>query len=175
MRDWGWQDRAEWTAQDTGRGNASERTRRSDVTEDRPVWSEWEGVVEEHFGAVIWEWYIDRCNQIIERKKEKEWDEKVKIVVPLIRDIASKHGCTVTLYAALDRLEGRKPKSRWRVASGDMVALWRAMSVEEILAHVEAHLRAADSPDDGEVQETRVSSVGTIPSNNPFAALKGKF
>lgn len=175
MRDWGWQDRAEWNSQQGFGRDERRQQNHFGSSQKTPVWGEWEDVTEEYFGTRFWELYVTRMESMKERKEEKEWENKVAVVLPLIRDIASKNGCTVTLYAAMDRLEGRKPKSRWRAASGDMVALWRGMSVEQILDHVEAHLRASDCPDDGEVLETRVVSAGVIPQNNPFAALKGKF
>ena len=175
MRDWGWQDRAEWSSQN-GYGRDESRPRNHfGGAQKAPVWGEWEGVTEEYFGTVIWEWYLDRCNQIIERKEEKIWDEKVRQVIPMILEITAEHGCTDTVYAAMAIVEGRKPKSRSRAAGGDMVALWRGMSVQEIIAHTRAHILAEHSRGDGEVVETRVTSAGTIPNTNPFAALKGKF
>lgn len=175
MRDWGWEDRAEWTAQDTGRYITSERRVRTEVTEDRPVWGEWERAVEEYLGELPWEWYVQYAKAVESRRKEKEWSEKVKVVIPMILEMYAEIGCTETVWAAVAWAEGRKPKSRWHVAGAEMVSSWRTMTVDEIIAHVRARILAERHPEQGEVVEVRVASTGTIPQNNPFAALKGKF
>lgn len=180
MRDWGWQDRAEWTAQDTGRGSASERTRRSEVNAVRPVWGEWEGVVEEHFGAVIWEWYGERMRRLEERKQEKEWGDKVADLLPLIIKLTDEIGRTPAIDGALQRLMGRKPKSKVSLTSAELVSAWRNMTVEEIIDGVraeveEAHRASFDVVAETPTQNIRVASSGDVPQNNPFAALKGLF
>ena len=177
MRDWGWQDRAEWTAQN-GYGRDESRPRNHfAVTQKAPVWGEWEGVVEEYFGSVIWEWYVEKMYRLEERKQEKEWDEKVKMLLPLVIGLTDEIGRTPDVEGAIQRLLGRKPKSRVAIVSGELVSVWRSMSIEEILDDVRARIEAVhrSSFDTAEVVETRVAISGTIPQNNPFAALKGKF
>lgn len=180
MRDWGWEDRAEWTAQDTGRGITSERRVRSEVTVSSPVWGEWDSVVEEYLGDVIWEWYINRCNQIMERRKEKEWDDKVADLLPLLISLTEQIGRTEAVEGAIQRLMGRKPRSRVAMASAELVSVWRSMTIEEILDDVraeveEAHRASFDVVAETPTQNIRVASSGDVPQNNPFAALKGLF
>lgn len=177
MRDWGWQDRAEWSAQN-GFGREEQRPRNHfGGTQKAPVWGEWEGVVEEHFGAVSWGWYVEKMKAVESRREERLWDEKVKILVPAIIGLTDEIGRTEAIEGALQRLLGRKPRSRVAMASAVLVSVWRSMTIEEILDDVRARIEAVHRSffDTTEVVETRVSSVGVIPQNNPFAALKGKF
>lgn len=174
MRDWGWEDRAEWTAQ-SGYGREEQRPRNHSGNQKAPVWGEWDSVTEDYFGTVIWEWYGERMRRLEERKQEKEWGEQVKMLLPLLISLTEEIGRTPAVEGAIQRLLGRKPKSRVALASGELVATWRTMTVEEIIDHAKAHIMAQRHPEQGEVVETRVASSGTIPQNNPFAALKGKF
>ena len=179
MRDWGWQDRAEWSAQN-GFGREEQRPRNHfGGTQKAPVWGEWESVVDEFFSTVVWEWYVERTRRLEERKQERLWDEKVRAVLPLLIKLTEQIGRTPTIDGALQRLEGRKPKSRVAMASAELVSVWRSMTIEEILddvrAEVEEAHRASFDTTEVPTQDTRVASSGDVPQNNPFAALKGKF
>ena len=180
MRDWGWQDRAEWSAQNGYGRDESRRRNHFGGAQKAPVWGEWEGVVEEFFGTSFWELYVTRMESMRERKEEKEWGDKVADLLPLIIKLTDEIGRTPVVEGAIQRLMGRKPKSRVAMASGELVAAWRTMAIEEILDDVrtkieEARCASFDVVAEAPTQNTRVACSGTIPQNNPFAALKGKF